>query len=437
MSSKTLSRVLGSAASLRYRLARAVSWTVLSVGGAQALLLVATVLMARRLGAEDFGRWGLIYATLNTVVAFITPSFGWALMRVAATLRDHNPHRMAQLSSAVLRIGAWTSFALAFGLAILAPWTSVYLFKDVGTQAALQITATAVFANGVLALQISLLMGLEAFRASAALHALRGVASAALMIGGVYWGGLVGTAWGFTLASFLCAGMGSVLLSRVLRERGISLHRTEIRRATQVLRDMSLPSFLSTVLSSVVMWLGNVLLVYAPNGLVQVALFSAANHWRTAILFLPTQINHSTAPILANLWGLGERARLRAVVRASLLANGLAAGLPALVAIAAAEPILSMYAFDSPSGIWSFRVLILSSVLTALCGLLGYAMVAMGQMWHGLAVNTVWAISFLAVAALMLETGAVGISVAYLVSYFLLLLISAAIVARDLSRSRQ
>ncbi|MDW8107383.1 MAG: oligosaccharide flippase family protein [Armatimonadota bacterium] len=437
MTSKELSRVLGSAVSLRQRIAHAVSWTVLSVGAAQALLLVATVLVARQLGVEDFGRWGLVYATLNTVVAFITPSFGWALMRVAATLRDHSPHEMAQLSSAVLRVGVWACFILALGLLILAPWASVYIFRDVGTQAALQIIAAAVFANGVLALQMSVLMGLEAFRASAALHALRGVVSAALMIGGVYWGGLMGTAWGFTLASFLCAGMGGVLLSRVLRERGISLRRTEIRCATQVLRDMSLPSFLSTILSSVVMWLANVLLVYAPNGLMQVALFSAASHWRTVILFLPTQINHSTAPILANLWSSGERNRLRAVVRASLLANGLAAGVPALITIVAAELILRLYTLDAPPGILSFRVLMLSSVLTALCGLLGYFMVAVGQMWHGLAVNALWAISFVVVAVHMLETGVVGISVAFLVSYLLLLLISTAIVARGFSVSEQ
>lgn len=413
---------------LKRRLVRAVSWSVLGTGAAQGLFLIASILTARWLGAEDFGRLGLIQFTLNTLVTFIAPSFGWSLMRIAATLRDHDMDALGELSSAVLQVGSLVSLVLALGLAASAPWICAYWFQDTGTQAALQIAALSVFANGIFTLQVSLLAGFEAFRESAILNTLRGVLLAAMMAGGAYGAGLIGAAWGFTISSYLSALVGVVFLANLFRERGLSVRRASWRRGSGVLRDVSLPSFLSTVLSSLTMWAGSVLLARAPNGLAQVALFNAANHWKTVMLFLPTQISQSTAPIMANLWGSGELGRLRVLVRTNLLLNLATSGIPCLIIILAAAPILHLYQLGSATDTLTLRLLALSGVMTALCSVLGYTMIAMGRLWQGLLVNCVWAILFLLVAFGLQSRGAAGLSVSYAVSYTVLFIISLAYV---------
>lgn len=409
---------------LKRRLVRAVSWSVLGTGAAQGLFLIASILTARWLGAEDFGRLGLIQFTLNTLVTFIAPSFGWSLMRLAATLRDHDMERLSVLSSAVMLVGAAVSLILAIGLAISAPWVCSYWFNDPATQVPLQIAALSVFANGVFTLQVSVLAGFEAFRESAMLNTLRGVLLATLMAGGAYWSGLGGAAWGFIVSSYLSALAGVAVLGALLRERQAMIRWTSWRHGAKVLRDVSLPSFLSTVLSSLTMWAGSVLLARAPNGLAQVALFNAANHWKTVMLFLPTQISQSTAPILANLWSAGELGRLRVLVRTNLLLNLATAGAPCLVIILAAAPILHLYQLGSATDALTLRLLALSGVMTALCSVLGYTMIAMGRLWQGLLVNIVWAVLFLFVAMGLQSHGAAGLSIAYTVSYTVLFLIS-------------
>jgi len=419
---------------LKRRLVRAVSWSVLGTGAAQGLFLIASIFTARWLGADDFGRLGLIQFTLNTLVTFIAPSFGWSLMRIAATLRDQDLESLSELSSAVLQVGALVSLVLALGLMASAPWICAYWFKDTGTQVALQVAALSVFANGVFTLQVSLLAGFEAFRESAILNTLRGVLLAAMMAGGAYGAGLIGAAWGFTLSSYLSALVGVVFLANMFRERGLSVHRASWRRGSGVLRNVSLPSFLSTVLSSLTMWAGSVLLARAPNGLAQVALFNAANHWKTVMLFLPTQISQSTAPIMANLWSAGELGRLRALMRANLLLNLATAGTPALIIILAAAPILHLYQLGSATDAFTLRVLALSGVMTALCSVLGYTMIAMGRLWQGLVVNFVWATLFLVVALGLQSYGAVGLSISYMISYTVLLIISLAYVSTAIHR---
>lgn len=420
---------------LKRRLVRAVGWSVLGTGAAQGLFLIASILTARWLGAEDFGRLGLIQFTLNTLVTFIAPSFGWSLMRIAATLRDHDTSALSELSSAVLQVGSLVSLILAVVLSAFAPWVCTSWFNDMGAQTALRIAALSVFANGVFTLQVSILAGFEAFRESAILNTLRGVLLATLMAGGAYWSGLNGAAWGFTLSSYLSALAGGVFLVHLFRERRLTVRRASWRRGASVLRDMSLPSFLSTVLSSITMWVGSILLARVPNGLAQVALFNAANHWKTVLLFLPTQISQSTAPILANLWSGGELGRLRVLVRTSLLLNLATAGVPCLIIIFAAAPILQLYQLGSATDALALRLLALSGVMTALCSVLGYTMIAMGRLWQGLAANTVWAVVFLAIAGWTLDRGAVGISVAYLVSQSLLFVVSLLYVVYSISAS--
>lgn len=409
---------------LKRRLVRAVSWSVLGTGAAQGLFLIASIFTARWLGAEDFGKLGLIQFTLNTLVTFIAPSFGWSLMRLAATLRDHNLEQLSALSSAVIQVGAAVSLALSVGLAASAHWVCVYWFNDPATQVPLQIAALSVFANGIFTLQVSVLAGFEAFRESALLNTLRGVLLATMMAGGAYSGGLLGAALGFTVSSYLSALAGVAVLGALLRERRATIRWTSWRHGSEVLHDVSLPSFLSTVLSSLTMWAGSVLLARAPNGLVQVALFNAANHWKTVMLFLPTQISQSTAPILANLWSAGELGRLRVLVRTNLLLNLATSGAPGLAIVLAATPILHLYQLGSAADALALRLLVFSGVLTALCSVLGYTIIAMGRLWQGLMVNIVWAIVFVFVALSLYTNGAVGLSIAYATSYAVLLFIS-------------
>ena len=422
-------------APLRHRLMFAVSWSVMGTGASQILFLIASIMTARLLDLNDFGRLGLLQSTLNTLVAFIAPSFGLSLMRIVATLRDTEPHLMSEQVSAVFQVGLLISLVLTFSLLALAPWLCEQWFNGSVTQRSLQIAAFSLVANGIFSMQISVLAGFEAFRESAFLNTLKGILLVIWMVGGAYWGGLTGAVFGLTVSSYLSALLGAWIMLGVLRRRNLRLTRCSWRSGSDVLRDVSLPSFLSTVITSLVMWLGSVLLTRLPNGLAQVALFTAANHWRTVLLFLPTQINQSTAPILANLWMHAELQRFRLLVHTNLLLNLVTAGITCLILAFAAKPILHLYQLGSASDAFSLRLFAFSGVIAALCGVLGYTMAAIGRLWEGLIVNALWAAVFIVLSLAFLSRGAVGLSISYTVSYITLFVISFFYVVLSIQRA--
>jgi|GEM_PF-1843127 len=422
---------------LRRRLIRAIRWSVLGAGAAQAAYLLASILIARLLGNEDFGRLGLMQLTLNTLVTLISPSVGWSIMRAAAMMHAQEREALAPLLNSLMMVGTLTSGCLSVGLLLLTPMICTYWFADPRSIAAFQIGALSVFANGYFSLVVSLFAGLEAFRGVALLNTVRGFLLGALMLIGAYWGGLNGAAVGFTVASVLGAGIAWYVMRRVLYHYHLSLHAHNWQRTYQLLAQISLPWFLSTVVGSFTLWAGGVFLVRHPDGLHQVAVFNASNQWKSVLLFLPTQISQASAPIMANLWGQGDLSRLQAVIRSNLLLVLLTYGLPCAAVLVFSSYVLHLYLLAGAQETHALRLLTLSGLMSALCSVMGYTMIAMGKGWQSLSVNLLWMAIFLALTALWLAQGALGISKSYLISYSVLFIVALSYVSYVLVRQRE
>lgn len=422
---------------LRRRLVRAIRWSVFGAGAAQALYLLASILIARLLGNEDFGRLGLMQLTLNTLVTLISPSFGWSMMRAAAMMHAQERDALAPLLNSLMMVGALTSGCLSVGLLLLAPTICTGWFADPKSVPAFQIGALSVFANGYFSLIVSLFAGLEAFRGVALLNTVRGLLLGALMLTGAYWGGLNGAAAGFTVASVLGAAIAWYVMRRVLRHYHLSLHAHNWQQAYHLLTQISLPSFLSTVVGSFTLWAGGVFLTRHPDGLHQVAVFNASNQWKSVLLFLPTQISQASAPIMANLWGQGDLSRLKAVIRSNLLLVLLTYGLPCIGVLACSSYVLHLYLLAGSQETHALRWLTLSGLMSALCSVLGYTMIAMGKGWQSLTVNLLWMTIFLTLTVLWLAQGALGISKSSLISYSILFAVALGYVSYALIKQKE
>jgi O-antigen/teichoic acid export membrane protein len=405
---------------LKYRLLRAIQWSILGTGIAQAVYLLASIVIARRLGNEDFGRLGLIQFTLNTLVLLIATSFGWSVMRTAATMHEHEREAFSSLLNSLITAGILVSAGLSVLILLLGPMICTFWFSDPVSIPAFQIVAISVLFSGYFSLIVSLFSGLEAFRQVALLNITRGLLLGIIMTVGSKWGGLIGAGFGFTLASGISAFVAWFIMRRVLKQYHLALCSHNWRHAYHVLTHISLPSFLSTIIGSLSLWAGSVLLARHPDGLHQVAVFNASNQWKSVLLFAPTQISQASVPIMANLWSKNELVKFKAVVRSNLLLMLLTYGLPSVPILAFSSHILHLYLLSGEEETKAMQFLILSGLMSALCGVLGYAMVAMGKTWQALAVNTLWTVVFLMMALLWFSHGALGICKSYFVAYFVL-----------------
>ncbi|MFQ3610108.1 MAG: oligosaccharide flippase family protein [Fimbriimonadales bacterium] len=409
------------------RVLRAVSWSVLGTGSAQAIILVASVVVARLLGEEDFGRLGLIQFTMNLAYGIVASSIGWTVMRTVANLRAEGHGQLGAELSALLSVGGASSVLLALLLGGSSEWIATSLFRDTKLSLALLFTSISVLFGTLYSIFLSGLSGFEAFRAVALLNIVRGILLGIGIVGGAFWGSLEGTVVAMGLAHFISTVLVYLQFTRTLQKCSVRLISPNLLLGLNLAVKFSLPAFLSTLFASMMPWWGSVFLSRNASSLSEVAVLNVANYWRTLVMFLPTQIAQSTAPVLSNLWAHRDYTQVRKIVKTNLkmIAGIILLSLAPLIFLA--NWVLNLYGLSAPQQELAFRLLLVSAVFTALCAPLGYTLVAMGRFWTGFVVNTIWAMLFLAGAWLtvvQIDMGVVGLGWTYLTGYIVLFIVS-------------
>lgn len=410
------------ASPLGYRLARGVFWSMTGAVVSRGLMLTASILVARILGREVFGEFGMVRSTVGMFLVFAGFGLGLTATKHVAELRKTDPARAGRIMGLSSIFAAVTGFIVAFFLWVFAPWLAAHTINAPHLAGVLRIGALILFVNALNGAQTGALAGFEAFRAIARVNLWVGLASFPLLVGGACFGGLVGAVWA------LAANMAiHWLLNHIaLREQAAThLVPFSLRGCTTewpVLLKFSLPAALSGVMVTPAAWACNAILVNQPDGYGQMGIFDAANQWRLAILFIPGMVGQIVLPMLSSLNNPDHREDYLKVLKMNLLINGGTALLAALPIAFSASWIMRSYGARFEEGEWVLIVLTLSAVLVAINNVVGQAIASRGQMWIGLLFNTIWAVALVTLTVTLVRYqghGAIGLALSNLGAYSL------------------
>jgi O-antigen/teichoic acid export membrane protein len=405
--------------SLRARLAGAAFWSTLGAASTQACSTLASIITARFLGDTGFGELGMVRNTLTMFAAFAGLGLGLTANKYLAETRTADKDRAGRIlgfSYAMASVSGLLMTVLAFALA--EPLAAKTMANE-GLAPYLRLSAPILLTGTLNGVQMAALAGLEAFRRSSIWMMVVALTGSVLTVVGVVTAGIPGALW----AGLISGVMGFLVLERVLsseaRRAGVRVTFHGIRQELPVLWSFALPSGLSGLMVTPVMWGAAAMLVNRPGGYGEMGVFNAANQWRNLVLFVPAAVGQVVLPMLSNLRAAGERDRYIRALKLNGALNLLVCLGATLPVIVASEWIMRAYGPDF-RGRWAVLVLlVLSGVLQAVIGVIGQALASLGRMWWGLILNAAWAVELLAVTWLCLPLGATGLAVAYLVSYVL------------------
>ncbi len=411
----TVARVRASP--LGSRLAHGAFWSLASAVIARAFALVTSVLVARMLGRAGFGELGMIQATVGVFGDLAGAGLGLTVTKHVAELRARDPEkagRILALSSAV----AWVAGAtLALVLLLLAPWLAATTLDAPHLGLPLQVSALLLLPSAVSGAQTGALSGLEAFRTIARVNAAAGVLALPLVVTGAWLWRLEGAIWGLVGAQALSCALMHFGLRRAASRAGVPLNPPGWLREWPVLGSFALPAALSGALVGPVNWVCAAMLVHQPNGYGEMGVFSAANQWRTAFLFVPTALTDAAVPMMSERAGALGRAGPRPVLRHLFRLNA-ALGVPTLIALCAFSPLI-MAAYGPAFGdAWPVLVILLAAAFLQLMQApLMKLWVATGRMWMNFTVNILWASTVLAASYLLISQKAAGLALGQLAGF--------------------
>jgi O-antigen/teichoic acid export membrane protein len=404
---------------LQGRLIHGFLWSLIGSVVSQFLGLATSIVTARLLGQVVFGQVGVIVSTIGMLGTFAGFGLGTTATKYIAELRFKDPERASRIVGLTTVVVYAVTLAVTFLTVVFSSFIATKILGAPELAMAIKISSLLLCFNSMAGVQSGILIGLEDFRAIAFINILRSVLTIGLGSYGAWKFGLIGVLVAMVIASGLAWLVNQIIVVLKCRKEGLQIYFHQIGSELNIIWKFSLPALLSSALFLPITWVGNIFLVNSQNGFAEMGIFNAANQWRTAIMFLPGVIGQTALPILSNLFGEEHFNSFRKVMLANILVVMVFSILIALPIIIFSKTIMNFYGASFVNGNFVLILISITAIFSSIAGMVGSVISSMGKMWVGFLLNAAWAIIFLGSVFFFNGKGAWGLSLAYLISYFI------------------
>ena len=408
---------------LRKRLARGAFWSIIDSGFTRGSALIISIVVARTVGREHFGEFGVVQTTIGVFGLFAGLGMSVTATKYVAELRQSEPVRAGRILGLSMLLAAVSSLAICAVLIATAPWLARTTLASAEVGSLLRIGCGLLFFSVVNGAVCGALYGFEAFKSAAIVDVIAGIVGCGVVIAGVLVDGVRGAIVGLVIGDAIQFAGYSFYLRRELKTHNIPILYKGCFAEWPVLAKFSVPALLAGALTGPVNWVCSAIVVNQPAGYAQMGLFNAANQWRGAILLLPLTLSTPFLPVLSSLFGK-ERGKYSKVLYLGIVANASIALVVAAGVVIFAHPIMASYGKGFASGTPVLICLVLSAVITSSVWSVGQAITSSGKMWWGFGINFVWAVVLIISLWIFRRQGAYGYALANLIAYSVHLLTS-------------
>lgn len=403
------------ASDIGYRLVRGTFWSIFGAVISRGLMLAASILVARMLGREVYGEYGIIRSTVNMFLIFAGFGLGLTATKHVAEFRDSDPARAGRIIAISSMFAMVTGLLAAVGLLIFAPFLAERTLNAPHLAGVLRIGGIILFINALNGAQTGALAGFEAFKAIARVNLGVGLASFPLLVGGAYLGGLEGVVWALGLNMAINWLLNHIALRKEAKRFKVPFTFKGCTKEWPILWKFSLPATLGGIMVEPARWICGAILVNQAEGYGQMGLFTAALTFQMIILFAGNMIG---APMLSMLSNSGSRVGDK-LGRVNILSSWVLA-ITAIVPLLCFPEIAEML-FGKDYGGRQFRmtfalIMLYTCIIMYKQGL-ARVLAVNDLMWWGFLSNTIWAVVLIGSTWFMIYWGAAGLALSYLIAY--------------------
>jgi len=290
-------------------------WSLVGSTIGRGLSLIAGILVARFLGKEIYGEYGIIKTTLIYIEIFSTFGLGYTATKYIADYKKTNPEKVSSVCKAALKITLLTSGLMALVVLMFAKKIA-YIIDAPHLYNTLRITAAGIIVNAINIAQIGVLSGFAEFKVIARNTTISGIVTFILTATLTYIWGLNGA----VIALVLSYGT-QCLLNNISVRALVKQYEKPIGSQKELYQELlafSFPIALQESLYSITSWVISFMLIKLA-GYGELGLYSAAGQWAAIISFIPGILRNVTLSHLAS--NMTDQFAHDKTMRAMLLVN--------------------------------------------------------------------------------------------------------------------
>lgn len=354
-------------------------WAVTGNGIGYGLLLLAGIIIARMLGKDVYGEYGVVKTTMMYMASFAALGFGNTSTRyIARFIAARKPYITTVIRDASL-ITLLSSSLIAVVIIACANPLADYL-KEPSLALSFRALAVIIVCKALSTTGIGILAGFEAFKQIGICNVISGIVMLALCVPLTYAWGLAGSLAAL-LASQIVLTIGVYI--QIRREK----HRLPPQEDVSLWRELlsfTFPIALQESSYTICNW-GAILLLTSLSSVGEVGLYTAATQWNAIILFIPGIL---TNVILSHLSGAGDNMDSHKHTIKTMLCVNVACTLVPFVIVYIATPLIVSFYGSTFSTLGPLmRVAVFISIIEACNNVFKSELLSWGRNWLSFAVR--------------------------------------------------
>jgi len=393
------------------------SWTLFGTLAGQASTYLSTMLMARFLGLESFGRLGTVQATLTAVFGVAALGLGITSTRYITRYRVSDPARAGRLIGLCSLVSLCSGTLFTVVLLLFADLVANHLFRNGHLSTAIRITAPYCALMTMNAHQIGTLLGFQAYGRLLRAQALQGATTLLLTFTLVSTLGFNGAVLTLPLSAVFAWLYMHLEVAAECRTRSVHATFRGAWSERKVLLEFALPASFSGVIGSVAVWTAQGLLVRNHDGIQQMGLWTAAVTLRSMVLLAPGVLSRVSSPILSSLHDHETGESYSRTLWSTTAIATVGAMATALALIAVGPWVLTLFGRTYKQAESLLPLVLGSAVVEVFAGNVGQVVVADTRMKYQILVIILWGFTLTLVAYLAIPNyHAQGLASGYLAS---------------------
>ena len=343
---------------------------------------------------------------------------GYTATRYVAEFRAGDPARAGRIIATLALVSGGMGVVVAAGLFFGAPWVASTVLEQPGLSTGLRIAAVALFFTVINGFAMGALAGLEGYAALGRASFVSGVSYVLLTILGGRLGQVEGAMTGVTISAVLQCILTWRAVASVAKQQAVPIRFGFHDADVHILTKFAVPAALNGFVSVPAIWFGNAVLVRQEGGFPEMALFTAANSFRTIALFIPSIVNNVNFSLLSHQLGVPGGGGYVRVFWVNLTVTVAIAVGGAVAASISGPWLLGWFGEEFKAGYPVLLVLMISTVPQSIALALLQIIQSRARIWftfYGMSIPSFGVLALFA-ALLTPSHGALGLAWAYLAS---------------------
>lgn len=392
-------------------------WSILGAFVSKGSMFVAWIIVARVLGKEVYGEFGIIRSTINVFMIFAGFGLGLTATKFVSEHLSKDKEKVGRIIGLSLTFGSFLGLVIAVIFFFLSPWLAQNTLNAPHLTNELRISSFMLLLSSVNGAQTGVLQGYSAFKLIAKVNLYQGLSAFPLFIIGVYLFGLLGVVIALASNLLIFTVLNFFAIRKESLRKGIIIDYKNSREEFNVIISFSLPATLTGLMVGPLKWCADAMLVNQDKGYSYMGIFSAALVFQNILLMFTNTIN---APFLNMLTFNGKNISIK-MQNVNILYTwilGVFCAIPLMLIPEIGEFIFGKnYSGETFRQVFSV-IMLITSIMLFKQGLYR-VLVANNLVWIGFFSNLIWGAFLLGSFYFLKRYGALGLALSYLIAYII------------------